>query len=198
MGHMRDRAVLLADLLTDRQRLDRSSVAVVGEDLSQYLRRREVGVGSGYGREALLDEAHPLVGEGTDRVVSRRLGEEAECLDREVVVLLLEAAATQVGQNELLGGTPSAPHRGSPDVAGLDGAIGQQLIQMATDRGWGQIKTIRKGGCRRRAVDMDGPHDALTRRTIGIRHFHNDSVALFGAALKEGHPYLPRALSWTH
>jgi hypothetical protein len=59
---------------------------------------------------------------------------------------------------------------------------------MATDRSRSQVETLGKRDGRRRAIDMDRPDDALARRALGIHEFHNNSVALFVATLKQGNP----------
>jgi len=185
---MRHRAVLLAHLLTDRERLNRGSVAVVGEDLSEDLGRRGAGIRCGDGWKALLDEAHPALGEGANRVLSRRLGEEPKGLNREVVVLLVELPTSGLGEDELLGWAPPTPQSGRADLARLDLTVQEQLLEVSADRCRRQLKAISEDRGSGRSVDMDRPDVALTRRAIGVHEFHNASVALFIPTLKEGDP----------
>ncbi len=80
-------------------------VALGGEHLGQRLGGRQLGLVGDHVGEPLLDERHPSVGEGPDRLVAAGLGQEPQCLDGEVVVGLVEAVATGVGDREHLGRT---------------------------------------------------------------------------------------------
>ena len=110
----------------------RRGVPLVGEDLGQDLgRARAAGSLARTSLEPLLDERHPAGREFPDRVVAAGLGEEAQRLDGEVVVLLVEAVAAGLGQREDLGraaaaaGAPGCaargPRRRRPRAAGRGG-----------------------------------------------------------------------------
>ena len=131
--------------------------------------------------EPLLDERHPSVGEGPDGLVAAGLGQEAERLQGEVVVLLVEAVATGLGDREHLGRTATAPRRtvgaGGTRVARLDGRLGHEVVEMAA---YGGRRQVEPSGQRRRGrgpLLEDRPGHPLTGRLIGLE-FHNTSVPL--------------------
>ena len=196
VGHVGDRAVLLAQLVADhRQPTGARGVALVGEDPGQRLGGAQVGVGLGDPGVVALDERHPAPGELDDRVVAGGLRQEAEGLRREVVVLLVEAVATGLGQRE-------DPSRSAPPPAGLrlrllrlDGALGGQVVEVPAYGGRGQAQPLGQVGGRAGTVLEDRPgHPLAGRRVLRVRclgtlrgrdaEFHNTSVTLLPGAIQ--------------
>ena len=166
VGHVGDRAVLLAQLLPDRAVAHRRGVPLVGEHLSQDLRGAQLGVLRSDPLEPLPDERHPAGREFPDGVVAPGLGQEPERLDGEVVVLLVEAVATRLGQREDLGRPAAAAGGLAARLARLDGALLEQLVEVAAYGGRGEVEPLGEGRGGRGSVDEDRPGDALTRRLV--------------------------------
>ena len=112
--HVRNRAVMLAELLAAFG-LDPSPIAGPGLRRRRSRRRtapRPVPGPGGPGRPGYrrrvpaLQVGHLPAGELGDRVRARRLGQEAQCVGRQVVVGVLERAAARVGDDETLAGRP--------------------------------------------------------------------------------------------
>ena len=166
VGDVGDRAVLLAQLLPHDGKLAHGrDVALVGEHPGQRLGGRQVGLVGDHVGEALLDERHPPVGEGADRVVAARLGQEPERLQREVVVLLVEAVAAGVGDREHLGRpAPAATGAVGSGVARLDGHLGHQVVEMAAYGGGSQVEPGSQSRSGRGALLEDRPGHPLTGR----------------------------------
>ena len=127
--------------------------------------------------EAVLDEGHPAVGELADRVLATGLGDEAQRLDGQVVVLLVEALAAVLGEREDLGRTASATARGGPRLARLDRALLDQLVEVAAHGGGCEVEPLAERGRRGGPVLEDRPGDALARRVVSLE-YHNTSVPL--------------------
>jgi hypothetical protein len=188
-----DRAVLLAQLLgggqavEERQGAHRRGVPLGGEDAGQRLGRGQVGVGRGDGGVVALDEGHPAPGELHHGLVAAGLGEVAERLHGQVVVLLVEVVATGVGDREDLRRAPAPTVRRRPGVARLELPLGQEVLEMTAYGGGRQVEALgqRRGG--RGPVHQDRPDDALTRRLVaGVvpLEFHNTSVPLIPRSLQ--------------
>ena len=98
--------------------------------------------------------------------------------DGQVVVRLVEAVATGVGDREHLGRTAAAAGgAGGAWVARLDGPLGHQVVEMAA---YGGRRQVEPGGQRRRGrgpLLEDRPGHPLTGRLVGLE-FHNASVPL--------------------
>ena len=112
------------------------------------------------------DERHPTGREFPDGVVAAGLGQEPQRLGGEVVVLLVEAVAAGLGQREDLGRPAAAAGGLAARLARLDGALLEQLVEVAADGGRGQVEPLgerRRGGG---SVDEDRPGDPLTRRLV--------------------------------
>ena len=139
VGHVGHRAVLLAQLLAHHRELpEAGGVATLGEHLGERLGGAQVGLLRHQPRAVALDEGHPAAGELHDGLVPTGLGEEAQRGDREVVVLLVEGVAARLGQREDLR-RPAAPAGAvDPALARLDGALRDQVVEVATDRRGGQ------------------------------------------------------------
>ena len=135
-----------------------------------------------------LDERDAAAGELHDGVVAAGLGQVAERLDREVVVLLVEVLATGLGDREDLGRSAAAAGRRRARLARLERALGEQLVEVTAYGGRGQVEPLREVGRGRRTADQDRPDDALTRRLVARRQgpleFHNTSVPLLPWALQ--------------
>ena len=63
-------------------------------------------------------------------------------------------------------GRPRPRARGQPRLAGHEGALVDQLVEVAAYGGRGQREALGEGRGRRGTVDHDRPHDALARRLV--------------------------------
>ena len=144
--------------------------------------RRELGLGVQQGVEPLLDLGGTSVGELTDGLLAPGLGQEADRLDGEVVVGLVEPVATGLGQGEHLGRATASADRADARLAGLEGALVDQLVEVAAYGGGSQLEALGERHGRGGTVDQDRPYDALARRLVvsgdGLHDFHNTSVPL--------------------
>ena len=198
MGHVGHRAVLLAQLLADRAVANRRGVPLGGEHLGQDLGGPQLGVLRSDPLEPLLDERHPAGREFPDGGIAPGLGQEPERLGREVVVLLVEAVATRLGQREELRRPATAADGLAARLTGLDGTVLDQLVEVAPDGCGGEVEPIGEGRGGGGAVDEDRPSDALARRLVvpgdrGLVEFHNTSVPLMKVTLQARSPLLASA-----
>ena len=195
VGDVRDRAVLLAQLLgavdavlEQGQRPHGRGVPLGGEDPRQRLGRRELGLGRHDHLVVALDERDPASGELHDGLVAAGLRQVAERLHREVVVLLVEVLAPGLGDREELGRPASAAGRRRARLTRLERALGEQVVEVAAYGGGRQREPLREVGRGRRTADQDRPDDALTRRLVARRQgpleFHNTSVPLLPGGLQ--------------
>ena len=117
-GDVRDRAVVLQELVAGVDRPHRRRVAVDGEGLDERLDRASLRVLLAVLPEPALDLVEALTGELPDGVRAGDRGEPAEGGDREVVVGLAELGAARVRQDEdLRGPAPAAGAIERVDVA---------------------------------------------------------------------------------
>ena len=118
-------------------------------------------------------------------VVAAGLGEEPQRLGGQVVVLLGEVVAADLGQPERARRSPAATMGDGALLDRLDGPELEQVVQVSADRGRCQIEPLRKVGRRGGPVLHDGAGHALARRGVPERgslrrsdDFHNTSVTL--------------------
>ena len=152
--HVRDRAVVLAELLAafslaDRgRRARRGGVAVGGQRLGQRLDPgRELALGHHRCVPALQVSQLPA-GELGDRLRTCRFGQEPQRARGQVIVGVLECAPPGVGDDEDLGRPAPAPVPVGPGRPGLDEPFGQEVVQVAPDgrRGEPEPAAQRRGG----------------------------------------------------
>ncbi len=109
-GDVRNRAMVLAQLVTHGRAVDRRGVTVGSEGGGEGLRPLGRGVGSLDGRPvALLELSCTPARELGHRVGPACFGEEAQGAHREVVVRLGESVAAGVGESEVLGRSTAPP-----------------------------------------------------------------------------------------
>jgi hypothetical protein len=184
VGDVGDGAVLLAQLFADRALTDRGSVTAAGQRLGQRLRRCELGL---RGRDVVvvaLELGDASAGERQDGVVPAGLGQEAEGAEREIVVLLVEAVATGLGEGEDLRRAASAAVAVDAGLTGLDGTLGDHLVEVPADRGGRQLQPIGERGCGARTELEDRPGHPLTGGGVDLSDFHNTIVSLLGRPFK--------------
>jgi hypothetical protein len=192
VGDVGDRAVLLAQLLgsavDQRQRPHGGGVALGREHPGERFGRGQVGVGRRHRVVVALDERDAAPGELHDRVVPAGLGQVAERLDREVVVLLVEVLAAGLGDREDLGRSAPTPRRRRTWLTGLQGAVRHEVVEVPAYGGRRQVEPDREVRRGRRSADQDRPDDTLPRRLVarrrGLLEFHNTSVPLLPWALQ--------------
>ena len=186
LGHVGDRAVVLAELLprSSRRRAGRGSVAVgrqrLGEGLGPAARRAPPATGVAV---AGLELGHPLAGERGDRLAAALLLDEAQGAGGEVVVGLVERVAAGRGQREEPGRAAAAAGGGGARRALLDQPVGEQRVQVAAHGGRREAQGLGQAGGGGGAGLEDGAGDPVAGRVLeGV--FHNTSVALFGTDRK--------------
>ncbi len=111
-----------------------------------------------------LDEGHPATGELHDGLVAAGLGQEPQRLYGEVVVLLVEGVAPGVGEREDLGRAAAAAVAVDLLVARLDGALLDQVVEVAANGGRRQVQPRGEVGGRGGAVLEDR---RATRSRVG-------------------------------
>jgi hypothetical protein len=107
-GDVRDRAMMLADLHASARPLRRRRVSVGAQDLCQFSRPPISWRVCQCGGIPLLDKLDPLACEARDRSVAVGVLQVVESSDRDAVVRVPERRATDVGQREQPGWTPTA------------------------------------------------------------------------------------------
>ena len=200
LGDVRDRAVVLAQLLAGRwepcrsrgaRRRTRPRSSSLGEQRRPLLGGYGVHPRPGTGRPA---RATRLRANASTAVGRRAVGEELQRVDGQLVVRLVEDPAAAVGEREDLGRTAPAPLPVRPLLPRLDQVLGQQRIQVTPHAGGRHLQPLPEIHRGRGAVGQNAARDPVTRtdvhvssvvgrrrRTHGlVRHaFHNTSVPLF-------------------
>ncbi len=108
LGHVRDRAVVLAELLAGTGLHGGGGIAVGGQRLGEHLRLLARGRQLQQRPVPHLHLGDPLPGELHDGLVATGLGDEAQSGRGQVVVGLVEGVPAGVGQHEDLGGAATA------------------------------------------------------------------------------------------
>ena len=101
-----------------------------------------------------------------DGVLARGLGEEAQGVDGQVVVVLVERVATRLGEREHPGGAAPAAATADPLVAGLEGAVVDEVVEVTADGGRREVEPVgqlRRGGG---ACLEDRAYDTRPRRLV--------------------------------
>ena len=96
----------------------------------------------------------------THGVLAPGLGEEAQRLDGEVVVLLVEAVAARLGEREDLRRATAAARAVDLLLARLDDALLEQVVEVAAYGGRASGR-----GARRASAAVDGPFSRIERAT---------------------------------
>ena len=197
VGHVGDRAVLLAQLLPHREVAHRGGVPLVGEDLRQRVDGGEVRACLDQVAEALLDLVGAPVGELADGFLATGLVEEADRLHSEVVVGLVEPVAPGSGQCEHLGRSATSADAAAARLPGLQGAVLEEVVQVTAYGGRGELETLGERRSCGGAVDHDRPHHTLARGLVVLvlpragqvsGDFHNTSVPLMPRGIQIRRP----------
>ncbi len=169
--HVRDRAVVLAELLP-RRRPDRGRGARGGR---VAVRRQRLGQRLDPFCEVTLSDDRrvpPLqvgqlpAGELGDGVLSRRLGQEPQRARGQVIIGVLKRAAPVIGDDEHLGWPASAPVPVGPGRPGLDQALGQEVVQVPPDGGRGEPEPAAQCRGGRWPEFEDQPRDLAPGRAV--------------------------------
>jgi len=143
LRHVGDRAVVLAELLTQGRRLHGGHIAVRGERPRQRLRGGQLG-----SRRledftvARLGRCHPGGREPPHGARTSFVGQEFQGGDGEVVVGGVEVRAAGVGQDEHLGRASPPPGTVDALVPGEQQAAVDQDVEVPTDGGRGQPQPV--------------------------------------------------------
>ena len=143
LGHVRDRAVVLAQL----RRAPASAVEAAYPSAVSACARTSAFWFSGPRRPAtvpLLHVGDPAPGELRDGLVTARLGDEPQRGGRQVVVRLVERVPAGVGEREDLGRTAAAARAVDSLLVGLDQAVVEQVVEVPADRRRGQVEPLRE------------------------------------------------------
>ena len=199
LGDVGDRAVVLAELLAGRRRAGwRRHSPSADQRGGQRLRRRHARVGVGDRlRVARLDvSANRSAANSRHRVRAGRRCQEAERLDRQVVVRGVELRPTRVGQHEDPGRTAAAARSVDPLLARLDQTLVLEQVEVPADRGGGQPQPLGERRGAGRTVGEDRARDPVAGGGVPLDQgcawtrcsdrdgFHNTSVLLFGRAIQ--------------
>ena len=191
--HVRDRTVMLADLVAVWGGADRGSVPVGGQRPCQCVRPLRGGCRRDPSGHPVLDLGPSAARKVEHRVVAAGLGEEAQRAHGQVVVALLECVPTRIGHPEVAGGSAAAAsaRRGAHERLGawLDVPIGRQVVEMAAHSGGGQSERLGELSSAGRAAFEQHAHDTLAGGCLTMRvaacgprgrrvELHNTSVPL--------------------
>ncbi len=189
LGDVRDRAVVLAELLAGggvaRPRVVAAYPSALSASASASVRSsaRRPRSASRYAAPCwpTRARANAATASSPGRAAADRLGDPAQRVGGELVVRLVEGVPAALGQREDLGRTAAGAAAVDPLLAGLDEALGDQRVQVAADGGRGQPKTVGQVGGGGRAVVEDGAGDPVTGGRGGRSAASPDST---GAARK--------------
>lgn len=193
-GHVRDRAVMLADLdsLRVAHGLGRGRVAVLG----QGLRHRR---GAGGDRHAGVDiwlqfrskPGRTMLGECHDGLLAAGLTQVAQRGVRKIVVGMRKRGTARVGERIGTGRTAAAAVRSRSRLAFDEQSIGNQRIEVPADRGGAQAEPLGKLRGVLRAAFKDAARDRIARPLVPGSEFHNTSMTYFCAGFTPAPPIRP-------
>lgn len=187
LGHVRHRAMMLADLLAGRRGGDRRGITIRGEHLGECANALVACGGLfDYRTIALLVTGQPMAGERLDRFIPAGAMQIAQRLGGQSVIGMSELVTPGIRQGECSGGATASALTGHSLLASLDQPVVQQGIEMTPHRRRSEVESfgqLRRGG---RALRQQTLGDTQTRRGVvgrrSLRHlhvFHNISVPLF-------------------
>ena len=155
LGDVRDRAMVLTQLLTRRRWQRGRNVAILSQSGSQCIGRSGAGSGIIYVVAiAILDLGNAGLRELADRIVPARLGQELEHRDGQIVVRGIEGGTSGVGQREYPGRSAPTARSIHPLLPSLDLAAGKQDVKVAADTCRGQAQPSGQlGRCRRPVLE---------------------------------------------
>jgi hypothetical protein len=178
---VRDRAVVLAELLPCPDPPRRRSVTLPGEGVGEGLR----AVGHRRHAEQLWPvpvhhARHAALRELADRGLPRGLRDEPDGRDGQVVVGVAEPGAPGLGQQPQLGGPAPAPLATSRRVAHARLTVGDQGVEVPADRGRADLEGLRDRGRGDRSPLEQQPRHTMPGAALGqLLVFHNTSVSYF-------------------
>ena len=173
-GDVLDRAVVLAQLDAGAVRGDRGGVPVVGQRLGE---RGGAVLGAVEAvAVAVLELGDPRLGERLDRGVAAGGLQEAQRAGGEVVVGARAGGVAGVGEGVAAGGAAAAAQHRPAVLAGRDGAVGDEGVEVAADAGRAHLEPLGEHRGRGRAERQQQRQQSLPG-PLGVRHgFHNASV----------------------
>ena len=148
--HVRDRAVMLAELRAGWGSRNGGGVAVAAECLGKHRGPLVRVCCLDDAAIALFELGGAASGEGCDGVRTTGLAQEPECAHRHVVVGLGEHVAAAVGEQELLGRATPPAGCGNSGLAHRYDAFGEKGIEVSADSRRGECEPLpqRRGGGR--------------------------------------------------
>jgi len=176
LGYVRNRAVMLAQLLTDCRRQSGSHVPVLGQGDCECLGRGGVRCGVGHSLPvALFALGHPRFCKPGDGVRTGRCCEEFQSLDGEVVVRGIEHRPPGVSEHKDLGRAAATARAVDTLLAGFEMPGGEQDVEVAPNRRWGQPQPLRQLRRSRRPMLENRTGYPVPRRCVGLRVLRNPS-----------------------
>ncbi len=145
-GDVGDRAVVLAQLVADRRAAHRGGVAVLAQRLGEHLGASSGSAASSTVAVAVLELGGAAAGELGDGFGAARLAQEAQRAGGQVVVGLDERVAAGVGEHEDLGRAAAAAGAVDARLARFEGALGDQVVEVAANGGRGEVEPFGQGG----------------------------------------------------
>lgn len=199
LGHVGNRAMVLANLRAVRRAPGRCCESVGGESVGKCLGTVLRSCCFDQRADAFFELVDSVTGEGMDSFLSPVCLEVAQRGEGQVVISLVEVVAAGIGDDEDLG--RSAASAGTVDAlfTRFDDAVSEQEIKVSTHGCGRQVKPLGKVDRRGRALFQDGIGNTFTgRRIVDMRRlldpnvFHNISMSLFTGGFNEGMPNLSR------
>lgn len=176
LGYVRNRAVMLAQLLTDCRRQSGRHVPVLGQGDCERPGRGGVRRGVGHSLQvALFALGHPRFCKPGDGVRTGRCCEEFQGLDGEVVVRGIEHRPPGVGEHKNLGRAAATARAVYTLLAGFEMPGGEQDVEVAPNRRWGEPQPLSQLRRRRRPVLENGTGYPVPRRCVGLCVLRNPS-----------------------
>ena len=152
LGHMGDRAVVLAHLRTAGSGPGRSSVAVLGQRLGEDADTVFGGRSLDQGAYAFFELDDAVTGESLDCGVSTGALQVSQGIRGQIVISLAEMVAPGVGDDEDLGRSSTSTRTVDALFTRFDDAIGEEEIEVTTHRGRCEMKSLGKVDGRGRSL----------------------------------------------
>ena len=184
-GDVGHRAVVLAHLHADTRRSSRGSVALGGQRTREALGALGDRAPGHLRRDYLCQAVCAVRGERRDGVGSPGLVQIAQRRGREVVVGVRECGAPLVGQGVRTCRTATPPVRDRAGFALDEDTLGDQRVEMASDRGGRDAERLGERGRRLRAAAQHLTRDRVAGAALAVE-FHNTSMTYFGGLASTG------------
>jgi len=155
LGHMGDRAVVLAHLRAAGCGAGGSSIAIFGQRFGEHAGAVFGGRRFDQGADAVFEFDDTVTGKSQDRGVSPGALQVSQGIGSQIVISLVEMVAASIRDNEDLGWSATSTRTVDALFARFDDAIGEEEIEVTAHRGRGEMELLGKVDGRGRSLFQD-------------------------------------------